>query len=110
MSIVSKHQNNVCILALEGDIDANSAPDISSQVLTITESESKILMDLTKVAYMSSAGLRMLLKLYRTINNDGKKLVLVGLSEDIKDTMEVTGFLPFFTISPTVEEALQILV
>ncbi len=109
MSIVSKRQNNVFILELEGDIDANSAPDISSQVLTTTESESKILMDLTNVAYMSSAGLRMLLKLHRSVNNDGKKLILVGLSEDIKDTMEVTGFLQFFTVSPTVEEALTII-
>lgn len=109
MSIVSKHESNVCILELEGDIDANSAPEISSQVLSLTESESKILMNLTNVAYMSSAGLRMLLKLHRAVDNDGKKLVLVGLSEDIRDTMEVTGFLQFFTVSQTIEEALQIL-
>jgi anti-sigma B factor antagonist len=107
MTIVSKHQNDVCILELEGDIDANTAPEISSDVLTTTKSEQKILLDLTNVPYMSSAGLRMLLKLYRTVTNEGKKLVLVGLSEDIQDTMEVTGFLQFFTVCPTTEEALS---
>lgn len=109
MSIIKKHKNDVCIIELKGDIDANSAPEISVQVLNNIESENKVLMDLTNVSYMSSAGLRMLLKLYRTANNSEKKLVLIGLSEEIKDTMEVTGFFQFFSVFQTIEEALKIL-
>lgn len=109
MSIVKKYKNDVCIIELEGDIDANSAPEVSSYVLSNTELEDKILIDLTNVFYMSSAGLRMLLKLHRTADNNEKKLVLIGLSEEIKDTMEVTGFFQFFSVSQTIEEALTLL-
>ena len=48
------------------------------------------------MAYMSSAGLRMLLVIYRTIVGQGGKVVLVGLSEELQDTMALTGFLDFF--------------
>ena len=47
------------------------------------------------VEYMSSAGLRMLLSMYRQISRQNGGIVLVGLAEEIKDTMSVTGFLNF---------------
>ncbi len=109
MAINTKKQGEVCIIELDGEIDATTAPDISSEVLEISESNSKILLDLSDVPYMSSAGLRMLLKLYRTVTAESKQLVLVGLSEEIKDTMEVTGFLKFFTTCPTIDDGLKAL-
>jgi len=56
---------------------------------------------------MSSAGLRMLLKLYRSVTGDSGQLVLAGISEEIQDTMEVTGFLQFFTTCSSLEEGLK---
>ncbi len=110
MAITTKKQGEVCIIELDGEIDASTAPDISSKVLDISKSNDKILLDLTDVSYMSSAGLRMLLKLYRTVTAaESGQLVLVGLSEEIKDTMEVTGFLQFFTTCPTVDDGLKAL-
>ena len=52
---------------------------------------------------MSSAGLRMMLLIYRQVIGGGGRVVLVGLSEDIKDTMSVTGFLDFFTMHDHVD-------
>ena len=66
-------------------------------------------MDMTQVQYMSSAGLRMLLSMYRQTQGKEGKLVLVGLSEELQDTMSVTGFLDFFTISETVDAGLTAL-
>ncbi len=109
MAIKTREEGDVCIAELSGDIDANTAPNISSEVLELSKSTGKILLDLTDVPYMSSAGLRMLLKLYRTVDNQSGKLVLVGLSEQIRDTMEVTGFLQFFTTCPSVEAGLTAL-
>jgi len=45
MSIQLKQEGDVCIVELGGDIDANTAPDISSQVLDLAKSHRKILMD-----------------------------------------------------------------
>jgi anti-sigma B factor antagonist len=106
MVIINREEGEVCIVELNGEIDANTAPSISSEVLDLTKTKSKILIDLTKVTYMSSAGLRMLLKLLRTVTSNSGQLVLVGLSEEVEDTMKVTGFLQFFTTCPTVEAGL----
>jgi anti-sigma B factor antagonist len=61
------------------------------------------------VEYMSSAGLRMMLSMHRQASTNKGQLVLVGLSEDIKDTMSATGFLGFFTVQDTVEAGLAAL-
>jgi anti-sigma B factor antagonist len=103
MDINIKLTEDVTVVELAGDVDANTAPTVTEQVLPLAQPGSKILMDMTKVPYMSSAGLRSLLSLYRQTSAKDGKLVLVGLSEDIKDTMSVTGFLNFFTTCETVD-------
>jgi anti-sigma B factor antagonist len=55
------------------------------------------------VPYMSSAGLRVLLMVYRRVSGKGGRAVLVGLSEDLKDTMSLTGFLDFFAHKDSLE-------
>jgi anti-sigma B factor antagonist len=109
MEIDIKTVDQVTVVALAGDIDANTAPAIQDQVLPIAESSRKILLDMFKVPYMSSAGLRMLLSLYRQVTAKDGKLVLVGLSEEITDTMSITGFLDFFTTRDTVDAGLEVL-
>jgi anti-sigma B factor antagonist len=58
---------------------------------------------------MSSAGLRMLLVLYRSIAGSGGKVVLAGLAGDLEDTMQLTGFLDFFDHYATVNDGISIL-
>ncbi len=97
------------MVELAGDVDANTAPKVQEKVLPLAQPDSKILLDLSHVPYMSSAGLRMLLSLYRRASAQEGQLVLVGLSEDIQDTMSVTGFLDFFTTCETLESGLEAL-
>jgi anti-sigma B factor antagonist len=97
---------NVQVATLDGDIDASVAPEVSAQILPLATDSAKIILDMTKVPYMSSAGLRTLLSMYRKASTNQTQLVLVGLSEDIRDTMSVTGFLNFFEISDSVESAI----
>lgn len=109
MKINFKDLEEIKLVELSGDVDANTAPEIQKQTLPLAKPGSKIIMDMTNVPYMSSAGLRMLLSLYRRAAAEEGKLVLVGLSEDLQDTMSVTGFLDFFSTSETLEGALAIL-
>jgi anti-sigma B factor antagonist len=64
---------------------------------------------MSKVSYMSSAGLRMMLLLYRQATGAQTKLAVVGLSDDLKDTMSATGFLDYFTTGETLEAGLAAL-
>lgn len=99
----------VTVIEMTGDVDANTAPLVQDQVLQLAQPQAKLLLDMTKVPYMSSAGLRMLLSLYRQVDSKNGQIVLVGLVEEIKDTMSITGFLDFFTIRDTLESGLEAL-
>jgi anti-sigma B factor antagonist len=105
--VVTATVQNAKIVTLVGEIDGSSAPKAQEQILALVGPGVKVILDMTGVTYMSSAGLRMLLLAYRTVNAKGGKIVLVGLSNDLKDTMSVTGFLEFFTCADTVDAGLQ---
>lgn len=109
MNINIKNLKDVTVVEMAGDIDANTAPAVQKEVLPLAKPGSKILLDMTKVPYTSSAGLRLLLSLYRQVTGNEGQLVLVGLSEEIEDTMSITGFLDFFTRCDDVDAGLKAL-
>lgn len=99
----------VTVVELVGDIDGSTASIVQGQVLPLAQTGGKMLLDMTQVPYMSSAGLRMLLSVYRQITAQDGQVVLVGLSEEIRDTMSITGFLDFFTDRETLDAGLEAL-
>lgn len=109
MDINIKNLKDVTVVEMAGDIDANTAPKVQEEVLPLAKPGSKILLDMTKVPYTSSAGLRLLLSLYRQVTGNNGQLVLVGLSEEIQDTMSITGFLDFFTRCDDLDAGLKVL-
>jgi anti-sigma B factor antagonist len=99
--------DQIKVIEVNGDIDASSAPTAQQEILPVASAGFPILLDLTQVPYMSSAGLRVLLSIYRQIAAKEVPLVLVGVSEEIQDTMSVTGFIDFFTMCETREAGLE---
>lgn len=97
------------VAKLVGEINAHTAPDVQAKILPMAQPKGQILLDLSNVSYMSSAGLRVLLSLYRKVMANHAQLLLVGISDEIKDTMFVTGFLDFFTTCDTLESGLAAL-
>ena len=96
MEISQRMAGEVAVVEISGEIDGSTAPEAQAQILALAAPNSKILIDMSRVGYMSSAGLRMLLVVYRTASGQGGKVVLTGLSQDLEDTMSLTGFLEFF--------------
>lgn len=94
---------------LAGDIDGKTAPIAQEQIVPQIREGSRLLLEMTRVTYMSSAGLRMLLSVYRQATAKNARIVLVGLSEEIKDTMTTTGFLSYFATCDTLEAGLETL-
>jgi anti-sigma B factor antagonist len=98
---------DVNVVKLAGDLDGNTTPSVQAQIMPLAIPNAKMILDMSGVSFMSSAGLRMLLVMYRTIVSKSGKVVLVGLSEDIRDTMSMTGFLDFFTYLETLDDGVQ---
>lgn len=109
MEVSIKTVDQVVVVDLAGEIDGKTAPMVQEQVVPQIQAASKLLLDMTKVPYMSSAGLRLMLLFYRQMASRSGRIALVGLSDDIKDTMEATGFLGYFTLSDSVESGLAAL-
>ena len=100
----------VMLVQLIGDLNDDTTPQVQEQVSPLAKRGSNILLDMTKVPYMSSAGIRMLLWLYRQAPSfKDRKIVLVGLSEELKDTISGTGLLDFFSPCETLELGLKTL-
>ena len=109
MDIQITKVDDVTVIAIEGELDGQTAPAAQNEILPLTEPGCKILLDMSKVPYMSSAGLRMMLLIYRNVSASEGRSVLVGLSEEIQDTMEVTGFLDYFETYDTHDAGLAAL-
>ena len=98
MEIQVIEQAGTTLAVIIGDIDGKTASIVQEQVLPLVSSGKNVLLDMGKVEYMSSAGLRLLLTLYRHSTANNGKLVLSGLSDEIRETMDATGFLAHFTV------------
>ncbi len=109
MEISTKTVKDVTVVEMQGELDGKTSAEAQEKVLPLAQAGGRILLDMRGVAYMSSAGLRLLLSLYRQVTGKNGKIVLVGVKEEIRDTMSVTGFLKFFVIHGTVEEGVAAL-
>jgi anti-sigma B factor antagonist len=109
MNLEVSEQNGIGTARLAGSLDGKTVPEVREQLRPFLAANSKLILDLTKVDYLSSAGLRLLLLLYREVSGKKGQLVLVGVSEDIRTVMSHTGFLKFFTLANTEAEAKQAL-
>lgn len=105
MEIKIHQDGDVAVAVVSGEIDSKTAGAAQAQLVPLIEKSGKAVLDLTQVTFMSSAGLRMLLLLYRQATAREGRLALVGLSDEIKDTMSMTGFLNFFRVAETLEAA-----
>jgi len=90
--------DKITVIELNGDLDSNSANQVQSKILSLANENSRILLDMTNVKYMSSAGLRLLLLLYRQVREQVGHIAITGLNDEVKDVMAITGFLDFFAI------------
>jgi anti-sigma B factor antagonist len=109
MEVQTRSSDNITILEVSGEIDGSTAPFLQEKVLAAAAPGCKLLIDMSRVDFMSSAGLRVMLVLYRQISSGSGQCLLYGLSESLRDTMAATGFLKFFTLTDDLNSGLQTL-
>jgi anti-sigma B factor antagonist len=109
MEVLISQVDEITVATLYGELDGRTSAEVQEKLHATTRSGIRLLLDLQGVSYISSAGLRALLMIYRQITNDQGNVVLVGLSESLRDMMAITGFLEFFTACDTFDEGLQVL-
>lgn len=99
----------IMVISLAGDLDGRFAATVQEQVLPSLPRDERILLDLTKVPFVSSAGLRTMLLIYRHAQVVNSSVALVGLSHELRSVLAATGFLGFFVVADTVADGVEAL-
>jgi anti-anti-sigma factor len=99
MEFAHENAGDVAIAKLAGRLDSSSAPSAEEQLTRlIADSAPRLVIDLSKLEYISSAGLRVLLLVARKIQQSQGKLAFFGLTPGVRDVFSVSGFDTIFTV------------
>ena len=92
----TREDSKLCV-AVEGRLDTTTAPELEASLKEDLENVTDLVIDLSDLEYISSAGLRVLLAAQKTMMKQGK-MVVTHPNEVISEIFEVTGFSDILTI------------
>ena len=84
-------------LVLEGRLDSNTTPDAEEIFNSTAERFDTLILNLTGLDYVSSAGLRVLKKLHMTMQKKEGELLIKNVNRLVMEVFEMTGFVGLFT-------------
>lgn len=96
MKVEKKFENDVLFITILGRLDTMTAPEFEKEVENL-EGAKEIILDLKELDYLSSAGLRILLKMQKTMIGKGS-MKLRNVKPNIMEIFEITGFTDFLTV------------
>ncbi len=97
MTIKTEKNGSELTVFLEGRLDTNTAPELDKMMKSSLSDVTELVMDLEKLEYLSSAGLRVLLSTQKTMNRQGT-MVVRNVNDTIMEIFEVTGFSDILSI------------
>ena len=101
--------DDIAIITMRGELDNRTAASVQENILPLVKPHKKLLVNMSGVTYVSSAGLRTMLLLYREVDGQNGRIILSSLPEMVYDTMFITGFMDFFVATGSDEEGLEAL-
>jgi anti-sigma B factor antagonist len=107
MEMITRDVDGVTIVDLEGDLDTNTAPQAEAYLKKLAESEGlKVVLNLKKLEYTSSAGLRVFLTTAKQLSAVGGTMRVCCLNETVDEIFDISGFATILNVAKTEEEAL----
>jgi anti-anti-sigma factor len=98
----------VTVLDVVGRVDSTTAPVLQERLKSVmTAPQTKVLIDFTRLDYISSAGFRVLLLAAKRAEETGSHFVLCGLSGKVRQLFDLGGFQDLFAISASREDAIS---
>ncbi len=108
VEIKTEQIESIHIIRVTGDIDAGSSIHMDNALKSAQEEgQKKIAIDLTKLDYISSAGLGVFISHIDEFNSKGISLVLFGINETVNQVFEILGLEKLISITEKEEEAIE---
>ena len=103
-----KESNGISVIAIEGRLDTQTAPEAQKKLLDIIKNgANKVLINFEKLDYISSAGFRSLLFAAKQMKSQSGKFRVCSLNETITGVFEISGFITILNVSNNETEALS---
>ena len=97
LNITINEQAGRLVAAIVGDLDNAASSQAESGLAPVFErTDCDVVIDCTELNYISSSGLRIMLNIYKHTRANGHKAILKGLSEDVKEVFQLSGFLQLY--------------
>ena len=97
MTIEKTANGTELTMSIVGRLDTTTAPQLEAALKESYAGVTKLVFDFAELAYLSSAGLRVLLQAQKTMNKQGE-MVIKNVNETIHEIFEITGFVDILTI------------
>ncbi len=97
MTIEKKINNDALTLIVSGRLDTQTAPELEKELDSVLADIKELTFDFANLEYVSSAGLRVILKAQKAMNAQGS-MKLTGVNDSIMEVFDITGFLDILTI------------
>ena len=108
MEIHVDNKDEVKIFSLKGRLDSNTSPQLEEKIASLIESGTrKMVINFKDLDYISSAGLRVILKTTKDLKRNDGRILLCAMQDYVREVFEIAGFDTFLPIVPSIDEALR---
>lgn len=97
LEIKKTQENTTMTMAPAGRLDTETAPELEEELKALPETVTDLIMDLEKLEYISSAGLRVLLAEHRMMSKRGT-MTVINISDMVREVFDMTGFTDILNI------------
>ena len=97
MNVIKESSGSQLTLRTQGRLDTTTAPQLETELKASVEGVTELVLDLAELAYISSAGLRVVLMAQKIMNKQGA-MVVRNVDPNVLEVFEVTGFSDILTI------------
>ena len=108
MDITETKHDHYSVFKLHGRLDSNTAMGFEQKLFECMENGTqRMILDFQELDYISSAGLRVILKATKNLKSGEGKLVLCAMQDYVKEVFEISGFYSFLPIEATLDDAVK---
>jgi anti-sigma B factor antagonist len=108
MEIIEEKRGHLSTFKLQGRLDSNTSQLFEKRIFdAMSDGTKNVVIDFKDLDYISSAGLRVILKATKALKREDGKLLLCAMQDYVKEVFEIAGFDSFLPIVPTLDDALK---
>jgi len=108
MDITETKHDDYSVFSLNGRLDSNTATGFEQKLFECIENGTqRLILDFQDLDYISSAGLRVILKATKNLKSAEGKLVLCSMQDYVKEVFEISGFDSFLPIEASLDDAVK---